>query len=135
MKIKICMLADYSNIDAAGKLNILGIFGQINARQFPYTHDSMHALIILDMEEERLSGNKELKLRIVSEAGEEVREIRANHEFPAQQSEEHKAATFVFSLRDLEFPQPGKYEFNLYIENQRIPGQQIVLLLHLESGA
>lgn len=128
MKVKAFFSADYVSIDALGKLNIIGAFSQIRAQAYPYTHYSMHALIILDAETDETSGNKELKLHIVSEAGEEIREISENYEFPPQSVGEVKEMFLVFSIRDLEFPQPGKYEFNLYIENQRMASRQLDLV-------
>lgn len=128
MKTNYFLLAEFASIDAVGKQNILGVFTQIRAREFPYSHYSMHAAISLDSDTNEMIGKKELNLRITSEDNEEIREISAEYDFPPHLAEEKKDIVILFSIRDLEFPHPGEYDFTLSIENQRIASQQLTLL-------
>ena len=45
MEIDLALLADAATVDAAGKLNILGIFDRISARSFPVRHPRL-ALVL-----------------------------------------------------------------------------------------
>lgn len=42
MDASILLLADFANVDAAGKLNIIGAFNRIYASKFPCRHPQMH---------------------------------------------------------------------------------------------
>ena len=48
MQVKLAVLADYANVTAEGKLNILGIFDRINLVQVPAVHPQMHLVLRLE---------------------------------------------------------------------------------------
>src|SRR5919204_3250104 len=48
MRLSLALLADYANVSHDGKLNIMGIFGQIHAPQFPAVHAQMHLVLSLE---------------------------------------------------------------------------------------
>ena len=52
MKLLLLMAADYANITGDGKLNVIGIFNDINAFNFPARHPSMHLVARLGAEPE-----------------------------------------------------------------------------------
>lgn len=41
MEIDLALIADAATVDGAGKLNILGVFDHISAREFPARHERM----------------------------------------------------------------------------------------------
>ena len=46
MKILMMVTADYASIEPqTGKLNIIGVFNQINAQEFPTSHRRMYLVI------------------------------------------------------------------------------------------
>ena len=44
MEIRLLLVADFANVDTAGKLNIIGAFNQISPNQFPYRHPLMYVV-------------------------------------------------------------------------------------------
>ena len=48
MQVKLALLADYANVTAEGKLNILGIFDRINVVGVPAVHPQMHFILRLE---------------------------------------------------------------------------------------
>jgi len=50
MNLDIFLVADYANMTGDGKLNVMGIFREINAPNFPARHPSMHLVIKLSAE-------------------------------------------------------------------------------------
>ena len=45
MRVALGVLADYANVSAEGKLNIMGVFQIVNAVQFPHVHPQMHLVL------------------------------------------------------------------------------------------
>ena len=45
MRVKLALLADSANVSREGKLNLLGIFDAIFARELPTSHPHMHLVL------------------------------------------------------------------------------------------
>jgi len=50
MRPLLFLTADYANVTSDGKLNVMGIFKEINAYNFPARHASMHLVAKLAAE-------------------------------------------------------------------------------------
>lgn len=48
MRVALGVLADYANVSADGKLNIMGVFQIVNVIQFPHVHAQMHLVLTLE---------------------------------------------------------------------------------------
>ncbi len=48
MRVALGVLADYANVSADGKLNIMGVFQIVNVIQFPHVHAQMDLVLTLE---------------------------------------------------------------------------------------
>ena len=72
MKVDLFLTADYANITGDGKLNVMGIFREINALNFPARHTSMHLVLILTAEPGEYGVNRDLFVKLLDEDGQEL---------------------------------------------------------------
>ena len=119
MQVKLFLLADFANRDAAGKENILGIFSGISPPQFPYTHDAMYLVIRLVAELGERAEDRSLRVVFCDEDGGEMVNMEADFEVPHSEQGIRPEMSFILVLRELEITKPGSYEFRLYIEKDQ----------------
>ena len=68
MKVEIFTLCDAATLDAGGKLNILGSFDRLNAREVPIVHP--HCTLAIKLRFERVEeGQKRLRIAFVDQDG------------------------------------------------------------------
>ncbi|MCY4009268.1 MAG: hypothetical protein OXG02_06775 [Chloroflexi bacterium] len=119
MQVKLFLLADFANRDAAGKENILGVFSRINSPSFPYTHEAMYLVIRLVAELGEMADKRRLRVVFCDEDGAELANMEADFEVPLSEQGIRPEMSFILILRELELTKPGSYEFRLYIEKDR----------------
>lgn len=125
MRLLLFLTADYTNVTSDGKLNIMGIFNQINASSFPSCHPSMYLVIKLavDLKEESLDTMLNIKLR--DQENKEIFGIT----IPIAPQDRHTGKPseiqVILQLKDIIFPHPGKYQFVLLVENEHQAALQL----------
>jgi hypothetical protein len=115
------LLADYANLTANGKPNVMGVFRQIYAHQFPCRHLSMYLVIILQTDPiEESRGEHILAARLIDADGSVLRQLEIPFRFPERSSGIRPEATMIFRIDHIEFPYPGDYAWHILIENENI---------------
>lgn len=127
MKVSLALLADFANVTADGKLNILGIFQAVIPPQFPYVHGQMH--LILSFEADRLEIGKKKKLEISfrDADGKSFFTISGDMEIPSPSLQIPGPITMnhILAMNGMRFERPGSYEFVVLIDGE--PKEQVVL--------
>lgn len=72
MKATLGLLADYANVTNDGKLNIMGVFQVVNARNFPAVHGQMFLVLTLEAPPGEAGTKKEITVKLMSEDGKEL---------------------------------------------------------------
>jgi hypothetical protein len=134
MDLTMKLLADYAAADAGGKLNILGVFNILNVRQFPVKHPLMYLVMKFEPRMGEYGDTRKLRIVLVDEDGTELFQISGDFAVPEIQNGILPELNAVISFRDLEFSNPGRYEFRVFIDKEqkgeavltvaRIPEQQ-----------
>lgn len=119
------LLADYANLTGDGKLNVMGVFRQINAVRFPCRHLSMYLVIKLTaglMDE--LKGEHVLVTHLVDADGTVLHELEMPFEFPEGSSVRDSGlrpeVNFLFQIANLEFFSPGDYVWHVLVEDENV---------------
>ncbi len=82
MRLSMLLLADYAAADASGKLNILGAFTIINARQFPVLHPLMYLVMKFQPELGEYGDARQLQVEFLDEDGTKLHEITGEFHVP-----------------------------------------------------
>jgi hypothetical protein len=131
MELTLALLADYANISREGKLNIMGIFEQIHAQQFPATHPQMHLVIRLEATPFE-AGPHTVGLSFIDDDANEVFSIHAPLAIPESSAGQNLIAPSIFALNAIAFPKAGMYEFVITVDAQEL-GRVPLRVLRLPS--
>ena len=117
MDIEVFALCDAAT-DYSGKLNLLGTFDSIWARQFPSMHP--HCSIALRVRFERIEeGDHRFRISIVDEDGKSIAPavdgsmgVKCPPHIPSV------SVNMVLNINGLKFEKPGRYSVDLAIDNR-----------------
>ena len=116
MQIKLALLADYANVTAEGKLNILGIFDRIAVQQIPAVHPQMHLILRLEAHPAERDRVHNIEIRLYDPDGHTVFEVKGDivpHGTPGQTI----ATNQILTLNNLQLNKPGGYTFVVFVNN------------------
>ncbi len=97
MQVTLALLADYANVTAEGKLNILGIFDRITVQELPAVHTQMHLVLRLESAPAEQSRNHDVEIRLQDPEGRTVVDVRgdlAPHGVPGRAAATNQILTF-----------------------------------------
>ena|SRR3989337_805563 len=116
MKIELFLAADYANITGDGKLNVMGIFREINALNFPARHSSMHLVIKLVAELGEYGITRDLFVRLLDPDGKEIMSLSGQINMPQGGGGRTPEVNVILELKDVIFPNPGPYQFVVLVD-------------------
>lgn len=130
MKIQMFVIADYASVDlATGKLNILGAFTRITAKQFPVIHNRLAVAIKLAADSPlETTRPRNFRLVLTDADGQELVQVSGAVGIPRDENGNRQDANVILELNALEFPHPGVYEFSVYIDDEKLDDASIELL-------
>lgn len=121
MDIDLALIADAATIDAAGKLNILGVFDRINAARFPARHGRI-SLVLRFLATVQESGVHPVEIHLRSPGGEEVVRLDGTLQLgPGPGSAGGSAKVpHVLNLDGVVFQGPGRYSFEVKVDGEML---------------
>lgn len=119
MQVQLATICDAAT-EHMGKLNILGAFDAIMARQFPLVHPMCFIAVrfILERFEE---GQHRVKLKIVDEDGQNLidpAEMQMTVQFPPHLDRPFVSQNLVMTLQRLKFEKPGRYDVQVLVDGK-----------------
>lgn len=129
MEIDLALMADAATVDAAGKLNILGVFDRITARHFPAPHERISLVLRFTAGIDE-AGEHRLAISLKTPDGAELippiegmlhlgpgpghlgGEIRFPH---------------ILNLNGIVFPAPGQYSFDIRVDDKYLTSLPLYL--------
>jgi hypothetical protein len=118
MKVEIFTLCDAATTDAAGKLNILGSFDRLNAKEAPVTHPQCALAIKLRFE--RLEqGQKRIRIAFVDSDGASVMPtLDATTQVQFRPDDSSVTTSLVLVIQQLKLPKFGEYSIDLAVDDR-----------------
>ena len=125
MEVSLALLADAANSTATKKLNVLGVFGNINPPALPYRHPSMTLVLKFDVDAVEVATQKTLHIVLVDPDGREINrlEMVTTIPQPTQPGEPIEMALQV-GLNGLLFERGGPHAFVVIVNGEtkrRVP--------------
>ena len=119
MEIDLALLADAATVDAAGKLNILGIFDRISTSRFPAQHPHI-SLVLRFGASMNEAGDHTVEIVLKDPDGAEV--VRLNGDIkvgpgPASAGGRVRVPQVV-NMERLVFNKPGRYAFDVAVDGE-----------------
>jgi hypothetical protein len=118
MRVEIFTLCDAATTDAAGKLNILGSFDRLNAREAPVTHPQ--CALALKLRFERLEeGQKRIRIAFVDSDGASVMPtLDTTTQVQFRPDDSSATASLVLVIQQLKLPRFGEYSIDLAVDDR-----------------
>jgi len=118
MKVEIFTLCDAATVDAGGKLNILGSFDRLNAKQVPVIHPQCSLAIKLRFERIE-EGKKRLRIAFVDSDGAAVMPtLDAATEVRFQGNDSTSTVSLALNIQQLKLPRFGEYSIDLAVDDR-----------------
>jgi hypothetical protein len=109
-KLNFAHICEMAFLSQEGKLNIIGIFEQVNVRTFPTRQPKMTLVMNLLLQK----GKYPLKIRMVKEvSNKEVAKIHG--EINCKKTGK---TGFINEFRDIQFHEPGQYSVEIWIADE-----------------
>lgn len=118
MKVEIFSLCDFAQAEPTGKLNILGVFDHLYAREVPYKRSvfAVAARIRFDLSEE---GPKTIALAFIDSDGKPVLPVmRAQFPLKIPPNEANATLNYVIVIPQIQFPRFGDYQIDLSVNDK-----------------
>ena len=121
MEIEIFTLCDFAQ-DNHSKLTVVGTFDSIHSKQFPFVQANFSVACRLRFSEKE-TGQHDMRLRFINGSGEELmKPIEGQMNIIKPQNGQYSAANLVFNFNQVKFDKPGRYSFELYIDDEWTSG-------------
>ncbi|MFV2070075.1 MAG: hypothetical protein ACC645_24175 [Pirellulales bacterium] len=117
MDLRLFFVADYASLDSEGKLNVMGIFNIVRATNFPVRHPELQLIVRFTATAAEAGQTRNLSLKLMEEDGQDVLpELTREFEVPEYQGQPIEV-THIIKIRDIVFPQAGRYEFRVLVDD------------------
>jgi len=117
MRVVLALLADAANRSEEGKLNVLGVFTNIRATEFPARHPQMQMVLELEASAAEVGREKKLEVDVMDEDGEKIAEFDANLTVPPPKVAGQRVhMQLSLKIVDMVFPKSGTYQFSVLID-------------------
>jgi hypothetical protein len=116
MSLLLFLTADYANLTADGKLNVMGIFDTINSINFPARHSSLFLIIKLVPELGEFGQTRELSVRLQDADGKDIMGISNKFTVPTPDGGKKPEVSAIFEIKDLILPKEGPYQFVVLVD-------------------
>lgn len=117
MQVKLAVLADYANVTAEGKLNILGIFDRINVTQLPAVHPQMQFILRLEAHPAERGRLHTVEVRLHDPDGETIFELKGEMLPQGGGPGQTIAGNQIITINNLALAKEGEYSFVVFVDN------------------
>lgn len=118
MKIALATVADFASGGEHGKLNIMGIFDNINAKEFPTVHGSMALVLRLHVESRDGEKDHAIRVRLLKPGGGNVFDVAGNLSVGTMETGQERHVNHVMNLQNITFEESGTYYFLIYLNGR-----------------
>jgi hypothetical protein len=130
MEVKLALLADYANVSQDGKLNIMGIFQEVNAPLLPFPLPQMYLVLTFEAGPAEFATFRDMRVVLLRSDGEMLLELHGQLEVPRPSREGSRAyMNEAIGLAGITFPQAGDYAFHILVGGD----EKAVVPLHVND--
>jgi hypothetical protein len=120
MKLLLSLACEDARARPDGRLDITGIFDELQAPGFPAIQDRMMVVFVMEWSEAE-TGRREFRADLVDERERKVLTIEGHTDVAARQAGRPPRTQLMMPLERVIFPEAGEYRFILYVEDRPTP--------------
>lgn len=132
MKVKLAVLADFANVTAEGKLNIIGMFDTVAANAFPVVHPQMQLILVLEAAWVERGRSQTVEIVLDDPDGKRLIHLSAAVAVGDGPPGEPIESRQILTLANLRFEAPGTFQFTVFVNNN--PDAQVPLRIVQREG-
>ena len=120
MDVNLAVLADYANVSQDGKLNIMGIFQEVNPPVLPFALPQMYLVISFVAGPAEFGSTKNIRLVLLESDGSEMLTLEGQMDVPSRAHRPGSRAYInqVIGLNGITFHRPGGYDFSILVSGE-----------------
>jgi hypothetical protein len=119
MDVSLAVLSDFASVTQEGKLNIMGIFGEVNPPGLPFSLPLMYLVIVFDASPAEVGSEKNVRVVMLDGEGREGLKVENTMAVPAAGRPGRRTSfNAILALQGVTFTQPGDYEFSILINGE-----------------
>ncbi|UCC73762.1 MAG: hypothetical protein JSV86_04155 [Gemmatimonadota bacterium] len=119
MEVDLAVVADGANVSQEGKLNILGVFDTIWAREFPFRHAAM--VFVLRVRADFTDrGVHQMQVRLMDADGAQLFKAEGPLKVPGGAPGRPSKPHVIMGLSGITFPKPGDYSFEVLVDDRHM---------------
>lgn len=131
MDVTLAVAADYASTSADGKLNILGVFTEVNAPQLPFQLPQMYLVLSYEVSAAESAAEKQIEITLRDSNDDAVMVLREVIKVPQQMAlKDVVVLNQVVGLANLTFSKSGTYQFVISIDGEH----KRAVILHVNEG-
>jgi hypothetical protein len=116
VEVTVAVLADYANVSQDGKLNIMGIFQEINPPVLPFALPQMYLVLSFSAGPAEVGSVRNIRIPLLHTDGEEIFSLQTHMQVPKAKRPGSRAyINEAIGLAGLKFAQAGDYAFHVLI--------------------
>jgi len=116
MDVTVSVLADYANVSQDGKLNIMGIFQEINTPVLPFVLPQMYLVLSFSAGPAEFGTARDVRIVLLHSDGKEVLRLNAQMQVPGAIRLGSRAyINEAIGLAGVTFERPGDYGFSILV--------------------
>jgi hypothetical protein len=117
VEVSLAVLADYANVSREGKLNIMGIFDRIFARQLPGQFPPMQVVIRLEAHFAEMGREHTIQIQLRDPDGDTIFDINGNFTPMGGEAGETAPLNHIIALGNLPLKQAGGHSVVIWVDN------------------
>jgi hypothetical protein len=118
MEVTLSVLADYANVSREGKLNILGVFSEINPPVLPFRLPQMYLVFSIEIAPTEAISELPTRILLWDEDGEERLSLEQTLPLPPSERAGERSVNHIVGLAGVRFDRPGDYAFHILIAGE-----------------
>ena len=114
--VTVAVLADYANVSQDGKLNIMGIFQEINPPTLPWALPQMYLVLSFSAGPAEVGTTRDISIVLLDGDGQEILRLDAQMQVPKPKREGSRAyINQAIGLAGVTFERAGDYTFSILV--------------------
>jgi hypothetical protein len=116
VEVTLAVLADYANVSQDGKLNIMGIFQEVNPPVLPFPLPQMFLVVSFEAGPAEFGSRKNVRIALLDNDGSEMLALEGQVDVQRPPRPGRRAyINQVIGLNGITFPRAGDYAFSILV--------------------